>query len=374
MLSVAIAVPQVSAAAEQTSENNAQLAKWLKRFPAADANGDGVLSRTEANEYRRQLQKKRSGADAQARDAGKQSLVPTEENVKYGEHERNVLDFFRAESDTPTPVLIYFHGGGFVGGDKNKIQTVALGRDCRAAGISVISANYRFVRGTQNDPGHPFPAPMLDGGRVIQFVRSKADDWHLDPHRIALAGGSAGACMSIWLAVHDDLADPASEDPIARHSTRVSAVVGYGGQTTLDPKIILRHIGGNPAIHSSLQPFYDVQSVADLDKPDKAELVQEASSLNYVSADDPPMFLSYGGRLDDAPLPATASQGASIHHAMFGKLVQDKYKTLGIACHLRCIGVDPGISELAFLQQCFGMDNGTGNTPQKPEQNQEITR
>ena len=47
------------------------------------------------------------------------------------------------------------------------------------AGITVVSANYRFVKG--DDQAAPYPAPMLDGARVVQFVRSQAKQWNIDP-------------------------------------------------------------------------------------------------------------------------------------------------------------------------------------------------
>jgi acetyl esterase/lipase len=45
-------------------------------------------------------------------------VPPTRTEVRYGPHERHVLDVWQVSSAAPTPVLIYFHGGGFVGGDK----------------------------------------------------------------------------------------------------------------------------------------------------------------------------------------------------------------------------------------------------------------
>src|SRR6187551_3852622 len=49
------------------------------------------------------------------------TLPPTHANVQYGPHERNVLDFWKAESEQPTPVLVFIHGGGFVAGDKRGV-------------------------------------------------------------------------------------------------------------------------------------------------------------------------------------------------------------------------------------------------------------
>src|SRR5262249_34910459 len=140
--------------------------------------------------------------------------APTHQDVKYGPHERNILDFWQAESKEPTPVLVSIHGGGFVQGDKN--VNPQLLKECLEAGISVAAINYRYS--TQAIA----PAPFRDGTRAIQFIRSKAKDWNLDPKRIAATGGSAGAGMSLWIGCHDDLADPKSDDPVLRQSTRLT--------------------------------------------------------------------------------------------------------------------------------------------------------
>ena len=70
----------------------------------------------------------------------------------------------------------------------------------------------------------------------MQFVRSKAAEWNIDKQRIGASGGSAGACSSLWLAFHDDMADPKSSDPVARESTRLWCAAVIGAQTTLDPQ------------------------------------------------------------------------------------------------------------------------------------------
>ncbi len=78
--------------------------------------------------------------------------------------------------EAPRPLVVFFHGGGFVGGDKKSVPGWLVTR-CLAEGISVASVNYRLS--TQS----PFPAPMLDGGRAIQFLRLKAADLGIDPRQ-----------------------------------------------------------------------------------------------------------------------------------------------------------------------------------------------
>ena len=153
-------------------------------------------------------------------------------DVAYGSHPRQVLDFYRAESDKPTPVVFYIHGGGWRGGDKQTNPQAFLDK-----GISVVATNYRYVRiAVEQKIEPPVKAPLRDAARALRFVRSKAAEWNLEKTRIGATGGSAGGCTSLWLAFHDDLADPQSDDPIARESTRLYCAAVNGAQVSLDPK------------------------------------------------------------------------------------------------------------------------------------------
>ena len=74
----------------------------------------------------------------------------------------------------------------------------------------------------------PLPAPHQDVARALQFVRSKAKDWNIDKARVGAFGGSAGAQLCMYLAFHDDLADPNSDDPISHESTRLTCAAPGG--------------------------------------------------------------------------------------------------------------------------------------------------
>ena len=144
---------------------------------------------------------------------------PTLSELAYGDHERQVLDFWKAPSDKPTPLVFVIHGGGWMGGSKERLNRFVDAPALLKEGISVVAINYRYIRNAQ-ELKPPVKAPLHDAARALQFVRSKAAEWNIDKSRIAAAGASAGACSSLWLLYHDDLADPESEDPIARESTR----------------------------------------------------------------------------------------------------------------------------------------------------------
>src|SRR5205085_11811474 len=127
-------------------------------------------------------------------------------------------------------------GGGWTGGGRLSGLTGMLPAMLKE-GISVVSVEYRFINeSTADGEVPPVNGPLHDAARALQFVRSKAAEWNIDKARIATTGGSAGGCSSLWLALHDDMADPASSDPIARESTRLWCAAATGAQTSLDPR------------------------------------------------------------------------------------------------------------------------------------------
>ena len=126
---------------------------------------------------------------------------PTVSNIPYGSHKRQVLDFWKAPSasaDKPAPLVFYIHGGSWKTGSKEIINGCVDVNALLNAGISVAAINYRYV--TQAEAAGvvpPVKAPLEDAARALQFVRSKAEEWHIDKTRIGATGASAGGCSSL---------------------------------------------------------------------------------------------------------------------------------------------------------------------------------
>lgn len=276
-----------------------------------------------------------------------QDRRPTHENVKYGPHERNVMDVWLAKSDKPAPVLVSIHGGGFRNG--NKSVSPDLLRKCLDSGISVVAITYRLT-----DVAIA-PAQFLDAARAIQFIRYNAKEWNLDPKRIAATGGSAGAGLSLWLGFHDDLADPKSDDPVLRQSTRLTCMSVFNGQTSYDPRFIRELFPGTEVYKEyALAKLFDVNlnKLDDLPK-EKYRLFEFVSSINHLTRDDAPAQLIYASKLDT---PIT-SQGIGIHHAKFGQALKVRMDKLGIECEVHT-GVPRGDSSdltFAFVRKHFGL-------------------
>ncbi|MBI1830523.1 MAG: alpha/beta hydrolase [Planctomycetes bacterium] len=222
------------------------------------------------------------------------SQPPTYGSVAYGKHPRQVLDFYQAKSEKPTPVVFYIHGGGWQNGDKNSVGNVKPYLD---NGISVAAINYRYVKnGVEDKVVPPVKAPLEDAARALQFVRAKAGDWNVDKKRIGATGGSAGACSSLWLAFHDDMADSKSDDPIARESTRLYCAAVNGAQTSLDPKELKEWLPNYTyGAHAfGLKNFNELH-----DKRESVlKWIKEFSPIEHASKDDPPIGLFYTGNKD----------------------------------------------------------------------------
>ncbi len=249
---------------------------------------------------------------------------PTHKDVSYLPHESNAIDIWLADSETPTPLVLYIHGGGFRGGSKNSIGADAVTK-LLAAGISVAAVEYRLIGVAK------LPAAHHDCRRALQFLRSKADEWNFDKARVGAFGGSAGAQICMWLAFHDEMADATSDDPIARESTRLTCVATNGGQTTMDFDWWMKHIPGYDKPHRDPYESFDVKNEEEL-----RAIVADVSALSIISADDPPIHMQYGQRpTDPVPTDPAKANGWKVHHVTFGIKLKEKMDELGVEANLK---------------------------------------
>lgn len=262
-------------------------------------------------------------AARQALNASGEKLAcpdPTFEDVSYGPHERNLLDFWQAESDTPTPLVVFIHGGGFVNGSKNGIRgnPRAIIR-CLENGVSFASISYPY---RSND--YSLLSVLHDTARAIQFLKSKAGEWNLDKERFASYGGSAGAGSSLWIGYRPDLANPDNADPVLRESSRLAVIGANNCQCTYDiaqwPKIIGEYPGTPPEAAT-----VGMAAAEGADAPEAQRERSELDMLGMLTPDDPPTFL-YSAQPNVPP----ANRGHYVHHPKHAIAVKEKCDRLGI--------------------------------------------
>ncbi|HSB97131.1 MAG TPA: alpha/beta hydrolase, partial [Spongiibacteraceae bacterium] len=105
---------------------------------------------------------------------------------------------YQPQGTGPFPVLVYFHGGGFVTGDLDTHDSICRGL-CYGAGCIVMAVDYRLA------PEHKFPAASDDAYAATLWAAKNAAELDGDPARVAIGGDSAGALLSgsVTLRVRD---------------------------------------------------------------------------------------------------------------------------------------------------------------------------
>ncbi len=293
-------------------------------------------------------------------------------DVRCGDAERNVIDVaLPAElgtdetgiDDPSMPLVIHLHGGGFVQGDKSGLwedDESSAAAELLTQGIAVASMNYTLLE--PSDPDGVLK-PMTDAARCLQFMRYHGPaTFGIDPDLIALRGGSAGAGTALWLAVHDDLADPASDDPILRQSTKPLVVVAHETQATYDLVRWSSDVFGEYdelfgdrnlielaeafGLSQRLLSFYGITDSALLDSPEIVAYRNDVDLLSLMDDEDPPAWISNTREEDTLPV----SVGLLFHHADHARALERQARAVGYDAIVTAgPGVESSVSEIDFL-------------------------
>jgi len=132
----------------------------------------------------------------------RQSEVKTTKDLKYGPDDRHKLDIHEpiTKVSDAMPTVVFFHGGAFVGGDKNVAGDLIFGNVATyfaSKGMLGVNATYRLA------PVHKWPQGALDVARVVEWLRRHVANYSGDPNRIFLFGHSAGAAHVATYVFHE---------------------------------------------------------------------------------------------------------------------------------------------------------------------------
>lgn len=274
-------------------------------------------------------------------------------NERYGTHPLNTFDIWMADSKTPTPLVIYIHGGGFLKGDKSKYYCSEDLVRFLDAGVSVATINYRFM----TDAPYGIKASLNDSGKCLQFIRYNAERYNVDKTRIACSGGSAGAGTSLWLAFHDDIADPQNPDPVLRESTRLICAGAFATQSTYDifqwEKLIGIPMADTPEQKKAIATAFGLNYENGLDLKAQVEIRKELDFLSQMDKDDPPVFVS---NYHHNGIPSNEDE--LNHHPLHAKAIKMKAEEVGLEAvvYAPALGIsDPSGMDLVdfFLGKFF---------------------
>jgi acetyl esterase/lipase len=271
----------------------------------------------------------------QARKATRASDVikPDHADLAYGPFDRNKLDLWLAKTGRPAPLIVFIHGGGFVNGDKGQASPSTI-RRCLDVGVSYAAVNYRFRTSV------PIQTVLRDSARAIQYLRSRAEEFGIDKTRLAAMGGSAGAGTSLWLAFHDDLADPKNADPVLRESTRIAAAAATATQATYDVFRWPEFLGDAAAQYAKENEsiaFYGFKSPEDSRTPAGLKIRADVDMLGLISKDDPPVYLISSKRHETLD-----NRGALLHSPLHALAVKKACDAAGVPAIVKISGDERG--------------------------------
>ncbi len=194
-------------------------------------------------------------------------------------HARQVLDLYVPKSEKSLPVIIWVHGGAWLGGSKERPVPLAY----VAQGYAVASVGYRLSQHAL------FPAQIEDCKAAVRWLRAHAKEYNLDPNHFAAWGESAGGHLVAMLGTTGDVKTfDVGENP--GFSSKVQAVVDCFGPTDLLQ--MDTHRLPNGQIHNTADsPESKLVGGPIQENRDK---VARANPITYVTKDDPPFLIIHG--------------------------------------------------------------------------------
>ena len=210
-------------------------------------------------------------------------------NLEYvqGGHERQKLDLYVPEkADGPLPVIVWVHGGGWMGGSK---EGGGPALPFVGKGYAVAAINYRLSQHAK------FPAQIEDCKAAIRWLRANAKTYNLAPDHIGVWGASAGGHLVALLGTSGDVKELEGKEGNTDQSSRVQAVVDWFGPTDLTK------MGG-----SHDQPNSPEARLLGGPVQENKEKAARANPITYVAKDNPPFLILHGDK--DPTVPFSQSE------------------------------------------------------------------
>ena len=248
--------------------------------------------------------------------------------VAYGTHPRQYFVFLRPDGfQGKLPLTVMIHGGGWRNGHAVDHGVYPLLERARREGFALAALQYRFVSdAAANGVYPPVKAVYDDCFAAIRHLKDQAAAFGIDPDRITLVGGSAGACTALQLVLKDS-------NPLG-----IAEVCPRIAQTTLDPQLVRTWL---PNLQYGAQAFGLSWPEFVRRRDELKPLIDAWSPLALLEKADPkrlpPIRLAY-----DHAYPGGVYKGSgrddSVHDAAFGYPFLSACRRLGVKCEMTVAG------------------------------------
>ena len=255
-----------------------------------------------------------ASATTSARPSQLSNEVTVHEGLTYAEREAGEqqtagtleLDLYLPSADDPAPLIVFIHGGGWTTGDQKDTRGVERFAE---RGYAVASIEYRLsyipddvtpIYGPSenvNGPRGKFPDQIVDVKAAIRWLRAHADEYNLDPSRVATWGSSAGGHLAVLAGTMGDVEQvegnvyDVTPSVYPEECGRVQAVVGWYPGTDL---LLMDEQLGETGAFDHEAPGSPESLLIGGDINTHALEVQRANPLTYVDANDPSFLLMHG--------------------------------------------------------------------------------
>lgn len=210
------------------------------------------------------------------------SHINVEKDIVYDRQLANsLLDIYYPKNvNHPLPVIMWIHGGGFVGNSKESTQD--YGMALASEGYVVANINYALA------PKYKYPTPVIQANAALQYLMEHAAQYHGDMSRIFVGGDSAGAQIAGQIAAvltDEDLARTMNIVPSVNKNQLKGALL-YCGAYNMDTVRSTHH----PFIGTFLWAYTGVKQFEAYAK------IDELSTVKHITPDYPPAFVTVGNK------------------------------------------------------------------------------
>jgi acetyl esterase/lipase len=205
------------------------------------------------------------------------------------------------QGEGPFPVILWIHGGAFMGCDKADLQVLPAIEGLKR-GYAVVAINYRLSGEAR------FPAPVFDAKAAIRWIRANAIRYQLDSFRIAAWGSSAGAYLALMLGTSTGVAileDRTMGNP--DEPCNVQTVIDWFGPSDflkMDAQLAESGLQSPQGMEhnnaNSPESLLFGHTITEI-----PERVRAANPITYINKNAPPFFIQHGTK--DAVVPVQQS-------------------------------------------------------------------
>lgn len=296
------------------------------------------------------------------------------------------LDLYLPESDEPTPLVVFIHGGGWIRNTRKESPDLRKYFAERGFAMATIDHRLTYLRDgvdslyppdeSNPNPRGEFPDHIVDVKAAIRWLRAHASEYNIDPDRIATWGSSSGSHLAALAGTMNDInevfgdvypeAEYAPANPVyPEESGRVQAVIGWYTPTNF--LLMDEQAGDKGAFPHDARGSPESMLIGDQITDDEAyDKVQAANPITYVDPDDPPFLLMHGRQ--DAIV--AYEQSKILYEALRDACVDATFyelHDLGHGFGFEQLTQKPVPEQTVFETQHCNQGSGTGSSPDDHE-------